>query len=54
MTAESPNYFTIVEEHFQRARGTAWFRLSPRDWDLLDRWKSAGVPTLLRSVPRPR
>lgn len=52
MIADSPNYFTIVEEHFQRARGTGWFRLSPRDWDLLDRWKGAGVPVeaVLRGI----
>lgn len=38
------NYFTEVEEHFQRARGTALFLLSPLDWALVETWKNAGVP----------
>lgn len=38
------NYFTEVEEHFQRARGTSLFLLSPLDWALLESWKNAGVP----------
>ena len=38
------NYYTEIEEHFQRVRGTAIFRLSSLDWALLDTWKSAGVP----------
>src|SRR5260370_19970859 len=38
------NYFTEVEEHFQKARGTALFLLSPLDWALLESWKNAGVP----------
>lgn len=38
------NYFTEVEEHFQRARGTGLFLLSPLDWALIDTWKNAGVP----------
>ena len=46
------NYFTEVEEHFQRARGTALFLLSPLDWALVDTWKSAGVPleAVLRGI----
>ena len=38
------NYFTEIEEHFQRARGTGLFLLSPLDWALIDTWKDAGVP----------
>lgn len=38
------NYFTEIEEHFQKARGTGLFLLSPLDWALIESWKSAGVP----------
>jgi hypothetical protein len=38
------NYFTEIEEHFQRARGTGLFLLSPLDWALIENWKSAGIP----------
>jgi hypothetical protein len=38
------NYFTEIEEHFQRARGTGLFLLSPLDWALIETWKTAGVP----------
>ncbi len=38
------SYFTEVEEHFQRARGTGLFLLSPLDWALIEIWKDAGVP----------
>lgn len=38
------NYFTEIEEHFQRARGTALFLLSPLDWALIESWQQAGVP----------
>ncbi len=38
------NYFTEIEEHFQRARGTALFLLSPLDWALIEHWKNSGVP----------
>ena len=38
------NYFTEVEEHFQRARGTSLFLLSPLDWALIESWKNSGVP----------
>jgi hypothetical protein len=38
------NYFTEVEEHFQRARGTSLFLLSPLDWALIEAWKNAGIP----------
>lgn len=38
------NYFTEIEEHFQRARGTSLFLLSPLDWALIATWKGAGIP----------
>jgi hypothetical protein len=38
------NYFTEIEEHFQRARGTGLFLVSPLDWALIESWKNAGVP----------
>jgi len=38
------NYFTEIEEHFQRARGTALFLMSPLDWALVESWKNAEVP----------
>ncbi len=46
------NYFTEVEEHFQRARGTGLFLLSPLDWALLEAWKNAEVPleAVLRGI----
>ena len=37
------NYFTEIEDHFQRARGTGLFLLSPLDWALIETWKNAGV-----------
>jgi hypothetical protein len=46
------NYFTEVEEHFQRARGTGLFLLSPLDWALIENWKDAGIPleAVLRGI----
>lgn len=46
------NYFTEIEEHFQRARGTSLFLLSPLDWALIEMWKNSGVPleAVLRGV----
>ena len=38
------NYFTEIEEHFQRARGTSLFLLSPLDWALVESWNLSGVP----------
>ena len=38
------NYFTEIEEHFQRARGTGLFLLSPLDWALIENWKNSGIP----------
>src|SRR5437588_5692719 len=46
------NYFTETEEHFQRARGTSLFLMSPLDWALVESWKNAGVPleAVLRGI----
>jgi hypothetical protein len=46
------NYFTEIEEHFQRARGTGLFLISPLDWALIESWKNAGVPleAVLRGI----
>ncbi len=46
------NYFTEIEEHFQAARGTSLFLLSPLDWALIESWKNAGVPleAVLRGI----
>jgi len=46
------NYFTEVEEHFQRTRGTGLFLLSPIDWALIESWKNSGVPltAVLRGI----
>ena len=38
------NYFTEIEEHFQRARGTGLFLLSPLDWALIESWKNSEIP----------
>jgi hypothetical protein len=38
------NYFTEIEEHFQRARGTGLFLLSPLDWALIENWKNSAIP----------
>src|SRR5579875_3117118 len=38
------NYFTEIEEHFQRTRGTGLFLLSPLDWALIENWKASGIP----------
>lgn len=46
------NYFTEIEEHFQRARGTSLFLMSPLDWALVESWKNTGVPleAVLRGI----
>lgn len=46
------NYFTEIEEHFQKARGTSLFLLSPLDWALIETWKNSGVPleAILRGI----
>ena len=38
------NYFTEIEDHFQRARGSGLFLLSPLDWTMIETWKESGVP----------
>ena len=45
------NYFTEIEEHFQRRRGSILL-LSPLDWALMETWKEAGVPlaAVLRGI----
>jgi len=44
------NYFTEIEEHFQRRRGR--IHLSPLDWALIETWKDASVPleAVLRGI----
>ncbi|MGC2400338.1 MAG: hypothetical protein WA510_11165 [Acidobacteriaceae bacterium] len=37
------NYFTEIEEHFQRRRGTLLL-LSTLDWALIETWRVAGIP----------
>jgi len=46
------NYFTEIEDHFRRARGTGLFLLSPLDWALIESWKNGGVPleAVLRGI----
>ena len=46
------NYFTEIEEHFRRARGTGLFLLSPLDWALIESWKNTEVPleAVLRGI----
>jgi hypothetical protein len=46
------NYFTEIEEHFQRARASGLFLLSPLDWSLIETWKHSGVPldAVLRGI----
>lgn len=46
------NYFTEIEEHFQRARGSGLFLLSPLDWALIEAWKNGGIPleAVLRGI----
>lgn len=46
------NYFTEIEEHFQKARGSGLFLLSPLDWALIEAWKNSGIPleAVLRGI----
>ena len=46
------NYFTEIEEHFQKVRGTSLFLFSPLDWALVGAWKDSGVPleAVLRGI----
>lgn len=45
------NYFTEIEEHFQKRRGSLSI-LSPLDWALMETWKDAGIPleAVLRGI----
>src|SRR3954471_22231136 len=45
------NYFTEIEEHFQRRRGGLLI-LSTLDWTLIETWKDAGIPleAVLRGI----
>jgi hypothetical protein len=45
------NYFTEIEEHFQKRRGSLII-LSPLDWALMEIWKDAGIPleAVLRGI----
>jgi hypothetical protein len=45
------NYFTEIEEHFQKRRGTLLL-LSTVDWALIDTWREAGIPleAVLRGI----
>jgi len=45
------NYFTEIEEHFQRRWGGI-LRFSPLDWVLIETWKDAGIPleAVLRGI----
>jgi hypothetical protein len=45
------NYFTEIEEHYQRRRGSILL-LSTLDWALIETWKDAGVPleAVLRGI----
>jgi hypothetical protein len=45
------NYFTEIEEHFQRRWGGI-LRLTPIDWVLIETWKDAGIPlaAVLRGI----
>ena len=45
------NYFTEIEDHFQKRRGTGLL-LSTLDWALVEIWKDAGIPlaAVLRGI----
>jgi len=45
------NYFTEIEEHYHRRRGTTLL-LSTLDWALIETWKEAGIPleAVLRGI----
>lgn len=38
------NYFTEIEDRFQRLRGAGLFLLSPLDWALIESWKNSAIP----------
>jgi len=45
------NYFTEIEEHFQRRRGSLLL-LSTLDWALIETWREVGIPleVVLRGI----
>jgi hypothetical protein len=45
------NYFTEIEQHFQRRRGSILL-LSTLDWALIETWREAGIPleAVLRGI----
>ncbi|MGA8532408.1 MAG: hypothetical protein WB622_21975 [Acidobacteriaceae bacterium] len=45
------NYFTEIEDHFQRRRGSILL-LSTLDWALIETWREAGIPleAVLRGI----
>ena len=45
------NYFTEIEDHFQRRRGSVLL-LSTVDWALIESWREAGIPlaAVLRGI----
>jgi hypothetical protein len=45
------NYFTEIEDHFQRRRGSL-LMLSTLDWALIETWREAGIPlpAVLRGI----
>jgi hypothetical protein len=45
------NYFTEIEDHFQRRRGSILL-LSTLDWALIETWRDAGIPleAVLRGI----
>lgn len=45
------NYFTEIEEHYQRRRGSILL-LSALDWALIESWREAGIPlaAVLRGI----
>ncbi len=47
------NYFTEIEEHFQRHWGGI-LRFSPLDWCLIETWRDSGIPleAVLRGIDR--
>src|SRR5687767_15248669 len=46
------NYYTEIEEHFQKTRGAGLFLLSPVDWALIETWKNSEIPleAVLRGI----
>lgn len=47
------NYYTEIEEHFWRKRGSHVL-VSPLDWAILETWQKAGIPveSVLRGIDR--